>query len=188
MKKAIIALLTTILAAFGYVVVDKTTDSRLATLESQVSSQQEIIESLHNIGKYSTSTTTTKIETTFPTTRIYNTIPYEVAPTEPTRQDERPVDATEPYSTEAPIGYSTVPNVTNLPLQEAKNKLKSEGFNNIKVVYETTADATKDGKVTKVNYTQGLIRDDYISVNSLITLTVAQADGIATPVSTTAAR
>lgn len=58
MKKAIIALLTTILAAFGYVVVDKTTDSRLATLESQVSSQQEVIESLHYIGKYSIGTTT----------------------------------------------------------------------------------------------------------------------------------
>ncbi|MCQ2480869.1 MAG: Stk1 family PASTA domain-containing Ser/Thr kinase [Clostridia bacterium] len=101
---------------------------------------------------------------------------------------DNPTISNQSYTQGASIGYSTVPNVTNLPLEEAKNKLKSEGFNNIKVVYETTADATKDGKVTRVNYTQGLIRANYISVNSLITLTVAQADGIATPASTTAAR
>ncbi|MBO4342157.1 MAG: hypothetical protein J5870_03560 [Clostridia bacterium] len=59
MKKAIVALLTTILAAFGYVVVDKTTDARLADLEKQASSQnsvisfqQEEIESLRNKENY----------------------------------------------------------------------------------------------------------------------------------------
>lgn len=74
MKRAIIALLTTIIGIFGYAVVDKTTDARLATLESQVSSQQDEIESLHKIGKYSeTCTTTTAKSSTISPTTLFTT-------------------------------------------------------------------------------------------------------------------
>ncbi len=53
MKKAIAALLASIVGLFGYQIVDKALDERVANLEQQVSSQQEEIESLHGIGRYS---------------------------------------------------------------------------------------------------------------------------------------
>ncbi|MCR5523472.1 MAG: hypothetical protein K6F64_07535 [Clostridia bacterium] len=55
MKKAFAALLATIVGLFGYQIVDKTLEERVTGLEQQVSSQQEEIESLHGIGKYSES-------------------------------------------------------------------------------------------------------------------------------------
>lgn len=55
MKKAIAALLASFVGLFGYQIVDKTIEARVDNLEYQVSSQQEEIESLHRIGKYSVS-------------------------------------------------------------------------------------------------------------------------------------
>ncbi len=55
LKKAIAALLASFVGLFGYQIVDKALESRVDNLEYQVSSQQEEIESLHNIGKYSIS-------------------------------------------------------------------------------------------------------------------------------------
>lgn len=73
MKKAFIALLATIIGTFGYAVVDKTIEQRVATLESQVASQEDVIESLHWLGKY----TITNPMTTEPTTRnITTTMQY----------------------------------------------------------------------------------------------------------------
>ena len=53
MKKAIAALLASLVGLFGYQIVDKALEERVADLEQQVSSQQEEIESLHGIGRYS---------------------------------------------------------------------------------------------------------------------------------------
>ena len=53
MKKALAALLASLVGLFGYQIVDKALEDRVADLEQQVSSQQEEIESLHGIGRYS---------------------------------------------------------------------------------------------------------------------------------------
>lgn len=55
MKKALAALLASLVGLFGYQIVDKTLEERVADLEQQVSCQQEEIESLHGIGRYSDS-------------------------------------------------------------------------------------------------------------------------------------
>ena len=47
MKKAIVSLLLTFLAAFGYVAVDKATDDRLSALEEIVSSQNAVLATVH---------------------------------------------------------------------------------------------------------------------------------------------
>ncbi len=55
MKKALAAILASFVGLFGYQIVDKAIEARVDNLEYQVSSQQEEIESLHKIGKYSNS-------------------------------------------------------------------------------------------------------------------------------------
>ncbi len=57
MKKAIAALLSMFVGIFGYAIVDETIEARVSNLEAAVSSQQEEIESLHHIGKYTPSST-----------------------------------------------------------------------------------------------------------------------------------
>ena len=74
MKKAFIALMSTFIGLFGYTIVDEALEARVANLESSVSSQavvidsqQDEIESLHFLGKYSTTTkkaTTTRVNPT----------------------------------------------------------------------------------------------------------------------------
>ena len=75
MKKAFIALMSTFIGLFGYTIVDEALEARVANLENSVSSQavvidsqQDEIESLHFLGKYSTTaskpTTTRRVPTT----------------------------------------------------------------------------------------------------------------------------
>ena len=64
MKKTIAALLVTILASAGYVVLDKSASERLIAMESQVSVQQSVIESIQ---KSTTGTTHVCPTVTLPT-------------------------------------------------------------------------------------------------------------------------
>lgn len=60
MKKAMVALLTTIIGIFGFTVVDKTTDDRLAALENEVSSLSYEVSSLKN--RHTTSIITSLVD------------------------------------------------------------------------------------------------------------------------------
>jgi hypothetical protein len=77
MRKAIAALLSMFVGLFGYAIVDDAMESRVANLESVVSSQQNEIDSLHGLNSYS-HTTTAFTGTTADTSTYRETITTKV--------------------------------------------------------------------------------------------------------------
>lgn len=116
MKKAFIALLATILGTFGYAVVDKTIEQRVTTLESQVSSQEEVIESLHGLGNYTHQYSKAETNTTSTTTKIYTT---RIEPTYVTN-----ATTSKTYTTSTTSGTTTAVNMDNVVFRNVSNQTK----------------------------------------------------------------